>query len=437
MISAHLNANDIRQFITRVEETRQTACNLQSVVGSVFGETNNKIQREATAYEKCIKDCTDAIKQAKEKIKIIEERIREIKQRISEIKQRLVEIGAECNRLSSEIRSLRSEISALKAESMLVGKVATAAAIAACYAQLAECSAELARLNAERAQLTVERARLQTELNELYDKKDRLTAACEGLTDERDKVQNSLERLRQLQSAMQEVRQNLTEIIEQLIKRAEVASPILQRADRAIQQYLETRLEDFHSIYGVLTANFIARDEIKKVGLSPSDRAEITSETNWSYSIVRYLRTREEAEWYIRCGLQEGVVNGRPALLQPKLDLDGKVLYHNEYITNRELMSNGKSPCGEDGERYELHHVGQHSDSPFAELLTSEHRLAGNYDTLHTSVNVKSVVDRDIYNKEERPQYWQGRSRTDITALIKSGGAHLKARINSGEQSNG
>lgn len=413
MISAHLNANDIRQFITRVEETRRTACNLQSLAVSVFGETNNKIQREANAYEKCIKDCTDAVKQATEKIKIIEERIREIKQRLSEIKQRLVEIGAECNQLSSEIRSLQSEISALKAESMLVGKAATAAALAACYAQLAECSAELAALNAERAQLTAERARLQAELNELYDKKDRLTAAREGLTDERDKVQNSLERLRQLQSELQDVGQKLTEIVEQLIKRAEVASPVLQRADRAIQQYLETRLEDFHSIYGVVAAKYIAGDELKKLGLSPSDREEIKAQTGLSDTIVKFIRTREEAEGYVRCGLKEGVVGGRPALRQPKIDEIMYVKHVNpttqELETNLDRMRRGEAPLDENGNPYQLHHVGQHPNSPLAEFRAEEHILGESYDRYHTSRDVESKIDRLKWAIERR-NYWKARA---------------------------
>ena len=43
----------------------------------------------------------------------------------------------------------------------------------------------------------------------------------------------------------------------------------------------------------------------------------IQARTGWSEAIVSAIRSEEEAELYIRAGLKEMRVNGKPALVQP------------------------------------------------------------------------------------------------------------------------
>ena len=53
--------------------------------------------------------------------------------------------------------------------------------------------------------------------------------------------------------------------------------------------------------------------------MTPTERIEIQGRTGWSDAILDALRSVEEAEIYIRAGLKEAVVNGRPALVNPHI----------------------------------------------------------------------------------------------------------------------
>ena len=47
---------------------------------------------------------------------------------------------------------------------------------------------------------------------------------------------------------------------------------------------------------------------------------QIKERTGWSDAIVRFLHSREEAEVYIRAGLVERRIGGRPALIRRDID---------------------------------------------------------------------------------------------------------------------
>ena len=104
-----------------------------------------------------------------------------------------------------------------------------------------------------------------------------------------------------------------------------------------------------------------------------------------------------------------------PCLKQPVIDFTrplpeckcGIVVYR----TNLERTQKGEAPILENGERVELHHIGQNPDSPLAELTVSEHRRGQQNKLLHTSTNVASKIDRhDFAIKIKRP-YWRARAR--------------------------
>lgn len=149
--------------------------------------------------------------------------------------------------------------------------------------------------------------------------------------------------------------------------------------------------------------------EKKPEGLTEEEKQEIKGKTGWSDKIVDAIRTKEEAQVYIDAGLVEGEVNGKPALLQPKID--GKACNDSKWPdwNNKDLAEEGYPPRDENGRPYELHHIGQSPDSPLAELTHEQHHSDGNFKVLHTFD--ESSIDRVQFQKE-RKEYWAERSKT-------------------------
>ena len=73
--------------------------------------------------------------------------------------------------------------------------------------------------------------------------------------------------------------------------------------------------------------------------------------------------------------------------------------------TNMDLIKDGKAPYGPDGERVNLHHIGQKADSPLAELTDTEHK--SNDGILHDKTK-ESEIERSVFRKE-REAYWRNR----------------------------
>ena len=74
----------------------------------------------------------------------------------------------------------------------------------------------------------------------------------------------------------------------------------------------------------------------------------------------------------------------------------------------------GRAPIDSQGQPYELHHVGQKSDSPFAELTFTEHR-GNNMSVLHDGEACE--LDRTYYNNVERPEHWKVRAAEYVQTL--------------------
>lgn len=149
--------------------------------------------------------------------------------------------------------------------------------------------------------------------------------------------------------------------------------------------------------------------ETKTEGLTDQEKQEIKEKTGWSDKIVDAIRTKEEAQIYIDAGLVEVQVNGKPALLQPKID--GKACNEPKWPdwNNKDLAEEGYPPRDKNGRPYELHHIGQNPDSPLAELTYEQHHSDGNFKILHTFD--ESSIDRVQFNKE-RKEYWSERSKS-------------------------
>ena len=160
---------------------------------------------------------------------------------------------------------------------------------------------------------------------------------------------------------------------------------------------------------------------------------QIKERTGWSDDIVRLLNSREEAEVYIGAGLVERRLRGRAALVRPDL---GWSAFHcrQEWLKQRfadwdkgqdynngDLIGEGWPPRDSNGDPYELHHIGQRQDSPFAELTWQEHMGGGNNVILHP--NRESAIDRQQFD-DEKSRYWQDRFK----AFTKSELAEIYSR---------
>lgn len=155
--------------------------------------------------------------------------------------------------------------------------------------------------------------------------------------------------------------------------------------------------------------------------LSFSDKLAIRLRTGWSDRVLPSIGSREEAEIYIRAGLREAVVGGRPALIRSDIDwsafncrkdwLKNRLADWDRWkdYNNADLIGEGYPPRDSNGDPYELHHIGQRQDSPFAELTWAEHMGDGNNTILHRA-GKESEIDRGEFD-DEKSAYWQARFR--------------------------
>lgn len=142
--------------------------------------------------------------------------------------------------------------------------------------------------------------------------------------------------------------------------------------------------------------------------------------TGWSEVILEAISSGEEAEIYRRAGLKEARIGGRPALIRQDIDwsdysikrntwLRGKLADYDKWAeyNNADLIGEGFPPRDPNGDPYELHHIGQRQDSPFAELTWAEHMGDGNNTILH-QMGKYSEIDREAF-EAEKSAYWQAR----------------------------
>lgn len=158
--------------------------------------------------------------------------------------------------------------------------------------------------------------------------------------------------------------------------------------------------------------------------LSFTERMGVRLRTGWSDRILSNIGSMEEASIYIRAGLKEAVVGGRPALIRTDIDWADYSIRRNTWLrtsaqqglknydkwagyNNADLIGEGYPPRDADGDPYELHHIGQRQDSPFAELTWAEHMGDGNNTILHKA-GKESEIDRGEFDGE-KSAYWQAR----------------------------
>lgn len=147
----------------------------------------------------------------------------------------------------------------------------------------------------------------------------------------------------------------------------------------------------------------VSSEELKPTReLTDAEKGKIQEVTDWSDEIVNSIHSPEEAEIYINANLKEMEINGENCLIRNDINMEQKDELGR---TNKERMENGIPPLTKNGETVELHHIGQKSDGPLAELTTQEHRGKGNDTILHDKQK-ESEINRNEFMKE-REDHWQ------------------------------
>lgn len=140
-------------------------------------------------------------------------------------------------------------------------------------------------------------------------------------------------------------------------------------------------------------------------GLSEEEKQKIKNATCWSDEIIEAIGSMDEYRIYRDASLQEVEINGRKCLIRSDTDWGQK---DSMGRTNKERAEAGLSPINKEGDTIELHHIGQKSDGPLAELTPDEHRGKKNYSVLHDTQK-ESEIDRVAFNRE-RSNHWKERA---------------------------
>ncbi|MWV62670.1 hypothetical protein DCO58_02930 [Helicobacter saguini] len=178
----------------------------------------------------------------------------------------------------------------------------------------------------------------------------------------------------------------------------EAGKEILKKAGTAIIEHAPKELLD--KVNKIVD---VAKDVLEKIKeISP-----------FSDKINEWIRSLEEVQLYIKEGLKEREVNDRICLVDDSIDPN---LKDGVGRTNLERMKQGLPPLDENGRPYNLHHIGQGKDSPFAELKESVHRE--NDGILHDKSKV-SEIDRVEFAKQ-KAEHWKARAAEIEAQMAKN-----------------
>ena len=168
--------------------------------------------------------------------------------------------------------------------------------------------------------------------------------------------------------------------------------------------------------------------------MTSQEQQLISQRTNWPEDVIRYIATMEEAEIYMRAKLQACLIGERWALCRTDINWADFSIRRNTWLrtstqkrlkdydrwaeyNNADLIGEGFPPRDPNGDPYELHHIGQQQDSPFAELTWAEHMGEGNNPILH-QVGKESEIDRGQFD-HEKSAYWKARYKAFSAEEIK------------------
>ncbi len=111
-----------------------------------------------------------------------------------------------------------------------------------------------------------------------------------------------------------------------------------------------------------------------------NDIATIQTKSNFSDATIRKIHSLKEFDVYQKAELVEYQFEDRTFLL-PK-DMNWDFVDPATGLTNRQLVKLDLNPVDSHGIKYQLHHVGQKTNSPLALLTQDQHQMNSN--VLHT-----------------------------------------------------
>lgn len=153
--------------------------------------------------------------------------------------------------------------------------------------------------------------------------------------------------------------------------------------------------------------------------LTDEEKRKIKEETDWFDEIIDNIRSIDEYEIYKKAGLQEVEIGNRKALIRNDIDWSQ---IDEKGRSNAERIKRGLAPLDKDRNPIELHHIGQHIDSPLAELTFKEHRCDGNDTILHDKKKETETHGDGNSWDNERQNYWK--ERTVYNEGVKIDGRH-------------
>ncbi len=137
-------------------------------------------------------------------------------------------------------------------------------------------------------------------------------------------------------------------------------------------------------------------------GLTMNEAAQIQKEAGLPLEFIKSFHSMEEYGVYKNAGLECIKVNGQWAYTQT---IDWDFVDDKQGRTNAERVAVGLAPLDSTGKPYELHHVGQKSDSPLAILTNEQHHK--NHSVLHTNTGSEaSKINRSAFNKQKK-EFWK------------------------------
>ena len=147
--------------------------------------------------------------------------------------------------------------------------------------------------------------------------------------------------------------------------------------------------------------------EIENIKNEVNEKQKISEQSDYSKEVNNRIRSVDELNVYKNEGLGEGEVNGRIVLKDNSIDIN---LKDEKGRTNLERMEKGLAPIDENGKPYNLHHIGQNSDSPLAELKDEVHKK--NDAILHDKSKPTEVhgSNSEVNWDKERSEHWKARA---------------------------
>ena len=190
--------------------------------------------------------------------------------------------------------------------------------------------------------------------------------------------------------------------------------------DEALKAAALTGSEGFKwgAISGALAggaSEAIALKGATRSGLTMNEAATIQRESKYPLDVIKQFKSMDQYEICKNAGLYPVTVNGKTSLVRA-IDLD----YVDDFgRTNLQRMKEGLAAIDPDsGLPYELHHIGQKTDSTLAILTKAEHMQGGNNSIWHefgSASKVHNAANEALWNRQ-RQTFWR-----QLATLLEGG----------------